>query len=82
MPNKIYTKNGIEYGFKPTFKKWEFKGTRANGESFTLLENANGIERANKIASAVAGSIKRVFAGAEHSLDAMARGTIKKILAS
>lgn len=80
--SKTYSKNGVEYGFSPVHKKWVFKSKFADGRDYMYLECANGIEKASKIASAVSASLKRNFADASNGLDALAKGTIKKILAS
>ena len=80
--SKTYQKNGIEYSFVPSSKKWHFRGKFADGRDYVLIEAANGIEKANKIASSVAGSLKRAFAGCETGLDNMAKGQIRKILAN
>jgi hypothetical protein len=68
---KTYNKDGVQYGFNIKHKKWNFD----IGEIHLISVAPGGKDTAEKIAGQIAGAHKRA-----KTLDAMARGTINKLI--
>jgi hypothetical protein len=56
MKTKNYTHNGIEFGYSPPHRKWAF---RFNGNTFLAPCVGNGVNTARKVATQIAGALKR-----------------------
>ena len=68
-----YSEKGIDFNYSRACKTWEFK--YAKGEQVnTVLVPANGKEKAFKIASIIAGSLKRC-----QEIDGLCRANIARL---
>lgn len=71
--NKTYKHGEVEYGYSKSFRKWLFK----NGD-LSVVQKCEGFEQASKVASVVAGALKRNHKNGA-VLDGMARAQISRI---
>ena len=73
--DKNYSVSGVNFNYSRVTRKWEFNFQGVSGAN-TLLVPAGGKDKAHKVASIVAGAVKR-----SGGMDGLARANIARVLA-